>query len=213
MIMIRITTAAVILCASFCRAEESKITNNASIKADPNVFCSITVGCASGSNIEQSTICHIKVINLTERKLWALNLPLEKLVSVDLIDTNGLYAKKTEMGAKYGMALTQKEVNDWFIPLRIAGHTSAAWYEVTPTFTPEIGAFRVLDSFSPPHAGEYTLKVRMRLIQSGSSDSAGTVRTNILDPQYLSSDRSSPIDFQSVWLPEVTSKVVVKTFD
>jgi hypothetical protein len=49
-------------------------------------------------------------------------------------------------------------------------------------------------------------------MQTGISDDKGTIRTNIFDPQYLA-PKTKDINFQAIWLPEVTAKVQLQQND
>ena len=202
---------------SIAKSADVQVTNNTTIAVSTNVFCTLSIDPINSWNAWPSPICSVRLCNSTDSKLSGLQLSAEKLFDVNLVDTNGQFVKKTEYGKQFGQALTQKQLNDWVIPIRITGHISAGWFFVP--FGPgaqhwvDVGNFSIPKVFELTHAGEYTLHMRMRLIQSCISDQSGMIRTNILDAQQLGAGRKMPTIFQSIWLPEVTAKVQIPPED
>ena len=120
--------------------------------------------------------------------------------------------EKTEYGKQFGRPLTQKEVQDWFRPYR----RSTAWLGVPSgsggQHWGDARWFSIPKAFKITQSGEYTFHLQMRLMQTGISDDKGTIRTNIFDPQYLA-PKTKDINFQAIWLPEVTAKVQLQQND
>lgn len=199
----------------WCIANEAdmQVTNNISIIVDTNVSCKLSIEQHSGWVASPSPLCMVRLANSANCRVWGLHLPIEMLVAIDLFNKNGQQVEKTNYGKTTGLPLTQKQINDWFLPRRIAHGSMAQAFEASSTFTPEVGGFSIPKAFKLNQAGEYTLHVRMRLIQSCVSDSSGTIRTNILDAQDLGHNRTAPTVFQSVWLPEVTAKIQIRPED
>jgi hypothetical protein len=128
-----------------------------------------------------------------------------------LFDSKGQPVEKTEYGKQFGRPLTQKEIHEWFRPIR--GYVSSAWIlfpSGSSQHWTDIRWFSIPRAFKIMEAGEYVLHLRMRLIQTGVSNSAGTVRTNMLDPQYFA-PKTESIYFQSIWLPEVVAKFQIQS--
>ncbi|MGD0745801.1 MAG: hypothetical protein ABSA45_11665 [Verrucomicrobiota bacterium] len=194
------------------------VTNNPATIVDTNlVACTLSIEQSPGWSEGPSPICFVKLDNpATNSIILSLQLPPENIFTVELIDAKGEPVEKTEYGEKFGQSLTQKQLNDWIIPIRLTGHLSAAWFEVPPaTLRADVAAFSLPKTFKITQAGKYTLHVRMRLIQSYFSDSSGTiVRTNIFGAQCMGGPgRTAPTVFQSVWLPEATAKVQIRPED
>ena len=190
------------------------VTNNTAIIVGTNVFCVISINQSSGKDAGPPPVCIVKLVNQTTAfRVWGVRLPPEELFAIDLVDTNGQMLDKTEIGKKYGQSLTQKEVNDRFLPLRIAHGSMSAGFWAEPGAAIEVGILSIPKNFKLTHVGEYTLHLRMRLIQTCVSDLSGTVRTNILDGDFFGPSRTSPTVFQSVWLPEVVGKVLIRPED
>lgn len=194
------------------------VTNNPATLVDTNlVACKLLIEqLDAGGNHGLPPICFVKITNYsTNSKVWGLRLPLEKLLAIKLTDASGRLVEKTDYGMKFGRPLTQQHLNDWIIPIRMSGHLSAAWFQIPPgTFGEQVGVFSIPKAFKLTQPGQYTLHVRMRLIQSHFSDPSGTItQTNIFGGQYMGSGRTSPTVFQFVWLPETNTEIKIPPKD
>jgi hypothetical protein len=185
------------------------VTNNAAIVVDTNVFCTLYIKQFSDGNFDPPPICIVGLTNSTRSRVWSASLPASMLFAVDLVDTNGHFIEKTEYGKGFGLPLTQKQVNERFLPKRIAHGSMAAGYLAQAGLTPTVGEFSIPKAFNLKQPGEYTLYIRLRLIQSCVSDSSGTIRTNIFDAQYFGSNRTNATVFQSIWLPEISTNLQI----
>lgn len=224
-----LTMAAVLYILFAGESVAQQVTNNPATLVDTNLV-------AIGLSIERrdawwgygpSPICFVRLdnknsstnSNVPNSGIFGLRLSADKLFAINMVDANGQFVKKTEYGKEFGQALTQKQLNDWITPIRIQGNLLKAWFEIPPAISTwqhqrDVGTFSISKAFSLTKAGEYTLHVRMRLIQSHFIDSAGTIiRTNIFGPYFGSSGRTTLTAFQFVWFPEVTVKVQIRPED
>lgn len=194
------------------KSEDEIVTNNTSIEAGTNVTCTLSVEQRFDSDVGSPPICYVRLTNSADSTVQGLRLSSEKLFAINLVDTNGQPVKKTEYGKEFGQQLTQEECRKRCGGRRYTG----AWFFIP--FYPnvqhwtDIGWFSLPKAFELTQAGEYTLHLRMRLIQTGVSDSSGTLRTNIFNWPYLA-PKSKSIYFQSIWLPEVTAKIRIRPED
>ena len=118
---------------------------------------------------------------------YFLNMPRENLFAIELLDASGKPVGKTATGSQFGLPLTDKQVTDWYDkalnPTNTSRHETFIYSFPHEAF--QIGFFSIPEMFEIKEAGEYTLHVRMRLIQRS----------------------------QLVWLPEATGKVVIRPED
>jgi len=216
---------AVVFCIS-CdvgKSQDQPVTNNTATVVDTNlVACVMSIEQRHGLSYGPSPICFVSLVNnsptnsiIINSGILGLRLSAENLFAIELVNTNGKSVEKTDYGRKFGQSLTQKQLNDWAIPIRVWGNYSKACFEVPPAVlqsSAEIGAFSIPKAFKITQAGEYTLHVRMRLIQNRFFDQ-GIIRTNIFGMLQFGRGRKTPTVFQSTWLPEVTAKVQIRLQD
>lgn len=188
------------------------LTTHSTLTLDTNI-----VTCELSVIRNPDLICFVTLQNKnTNSRIWGVRLPPEMLFTVDLVDAQERPAEKTEFGKKFGSILTQDEINHWFVPTREAHGTWAAGF-----FAPfgsadqktAVNHFSIPLVFKLKQPGEYTLRLRTRLVQACVSDEKGTMRTNAFDAQYFGTDRSKPVRFEFIWMPEVRSKVNVTARD
>src|SRR4051812_19487218 len=169
-----IRTSIIILGLAYCfdaaEGSDMQVANSTSIVIGTNVTCNLVIEHSSNPDIGPSPLCLVKLSNLTDIKLWGLRPPPEMLLAIDLVDADGQSVEKTDYGKKFGQSLTQKQLNDWVIPIRLIGHISAGFFFVplgpnSPHST-KVADFSIPKAFDLKKDGYYTLHVRMRLIQS-----------------------------------------------
>ena len=196
------------------KSQDELVPNNYKIVVDTNVSCTLLIDQRFGmDDVGPAPICFVRLTNSANSILQGLRLSAEQLFAIHLVDAKGQRVEKTEYGKQFGLPLTQKEIRDWFRPKR----RSWAWFYIplNPSDTwhhMDVRWFSVPKAFKLNTAGEYILYVRMRLIQTGVSDAAGTIRSNIFDFPYPA-PKTESISFQSVWLPEVTAKIQIRPED
>lgn len=145
--------------------------------------------------ILQPPICCVFAGNRTTNAVLFLQMPPTNLFSIELLDSHGKPVGKTREGKMYGLSLTQKYIANWRNKqnLRPAG----MWYLISPNDTNAhctVGFFSLRSAFRIEQPGEYTLHLRLRLIEARS-------------------DSSGQLYFPMVWLPEVTAKVQIRPED
>ena len=204
--------AIIVLGNSFAKESAGQlVTNNPATFVDTNLAACVLTIEPRRWNGDPPPTCIVRLDNFaTNTSIQGLRLPAEKLFVIGLIDAQGQPVTKTEYGRQFGQPLTQKQLNDWAIPKRVAGRT--IWFRVPPET--QVGVFSIPKAFQLTQPGEYMLHVRMRLIQSSFSDPSGIVgQTNIFGGQYMGPGRTTPTVFQLVWLPETTVKVQIRPED
>ena len=112
-----------------------------------------------------------------------LNMPRENLFSIDLYDSSGNRVNKTDSGNQFGLPLTKQQIEDWL-------NKNRRWHGYLSMICPgeglQAGVFSIPEMFVIKQPDEYTLHVRMRLMQG---------------PQLVA------------WLPEATAKVQIRPED
>ena len=119
----------IVISCSLCvaKAADEQVTNNTAIVVGTNVVCTLSINLHFGRDFGPPPVCFVKLANSASSRVWGLRLPAEDLFAVNLVDTNGQFIEKTEYGKKFGQPLTQKQVNDWFVPIRIQGLHVREW--------------------------------------------------------------------------------------
>ena len=160
------------------------------------------------------TECRVEIAGTTTNVVVALTTPSEMKVAVHLIDSSGHPVEKTEYGKTFGQPLTQKEINDWVRPRRMGNGWSSMMIEAFDRGPITVTKFYLKKVFHIKQAGEYTLHVRVRLIQT-CRDREGNPRKGIYNGMSFSSPRDGSIleCYQATWLPEVTAKVQMRPED
>ena len=150
----------------------------------------------------QAPICYVDgwgtYTNTIEWKgfLW---MPPTNLCRLKLFDSKGQPVEKTADGKMFDLPLTQEQIAAWDrAAQKKNGGNSSAWHLIfrpahpgglnIPTAGPIVFTLQPLFKVTEP--GEYTLHLRLRLIQT-KEDSSGQVY------------------FPMVWMPEVTAKVQI----
>lgn len=141
-------------------------------------------------------VCWVTVLNHTTNLIRGVVGPAPCLFAIELFDSNGKQIKKTNGGKKFGMPLSQEEINSWWpvqhgVSYRLPIFTSSP---TTPFPGTGVANFNISDAFQIKEAGEYSLHLRMRLIQTKP-------------------DVSGQPNFSMIWLPEVIAKVQIRPED
>jgi hypothetical protein len=206
-----------ILIASLCtgHSAEQQLPKSAAVPSETNaVVCALSIKYAHEPG-KSPLFCNVTLLNSSPRyRLSFLRLPPEMSFAIDLVDANGKSVDKTEYGRKFGLALSQREINDWFQSARKGRGGWAGWFWLTSAELQTVGAFSMSQAFKIDKPGEYLLHVRLRLVQSSLIDPSGTVkRKSIFDGQYFRNGKSDQVGFQETWLPEATGTVQVRSED
>jgi hypothetical protein len=141
-------------------------------------------------------VCWVTVLNHTTNNIRGVVGPAPCLFAIELFDSNGKLVEKTSIGKKFGTPLSQEEIKSWWpvqrgVSYRLPIFTSGP---NPPLPGIQVGTFSVSDAFQVKEAGEYTLHLRMRFIQT---------KVDISGHAY----------FPIIWLPEVTTKVQIQPGD
>jgi hypothetical protein len=139
------------------------------------------------------------VYNHSTNEMACLRMPAINLLRIVLLDKQGHQFKKTSLGMKYGLPLSQEQIYEWrhhwnnrhqsiFIRLTPNGIPQ---YSDIPT---EICNFSIKDAFEITEPGEYELHLQLRLVQVGT-------------------DKSGKFYYPVTWLPEVVAKVQIRPED
>lgn len=116
------------------------------------------------------------------------------LFDMELFDSQGRLIPKTVEGEKYGQLLTQESLDEWYQKLIKSRPPGGKWLGtyswIAPEETSMVGMFSIKDMFKISKVGEYTIHVRVRLIQVKRFSFGG----------YY---------FPSTWLAEVATKVQI----
>lgn len=136
---------------------------------------------------EKLLICYVNIINTTTNFFYGcLHLPLEALLKIELYDSQGKPVEKTVAGKRY-VVWTQKQIRGWADEMSRRGRGG---FVMGSFFTLGYGSFSIPQIFQLKHAGEYTLRLQMRLIQ-------------------VKQDVSPKIYYETTWLPEVVAKIQI----
>jgi hypothetical protein len=195
------------------KSADLQSTNNITTELETNSpVCAISIDYSSGQE-KPLPVCYVRLINnSTDNRVSGLQLPPEMLFTIDLFDAKGQQVEKSEFGKKYGKPLSQQEINDWFRLTRKGRGGWSGWFWI-PGHS-EVGNISIPQTFKLTQAGEYTLHLRMRLIQTSMVDPSGAIRRkSVYDGQYFRPDKSGQISFQITWLSEVTAKVQIRPED
>lgn len=140
--------------------------------------------------------------NTIEWKFY-LRMPATNLCTLALFDSKGQAVEKTAEGKMFGQPLTQEQTLTWVHGAQKQfGGGFGNWHlhftpvprkpPISPTAGPIIFSLKPLFKVKEP--GEYTLHLRLRLIQTKE-------------------DTSGKVYFPMVWLPEVVAKVQIRPED
>ena len=161
------------------------------------------VGCVLRINYEQPfpqngppPMCVPVVVNETTNiRLHFMRLPLEGTCEMKLLDSTGAKVKKSAVGRKY-VFWTRAQIDKWYsenifqhmLVVPIAGAFPGGSHEFYPGFS-------IPQAFALKEPGEYSLYVRLKLLQNRVRDASGTFTYNFIDP------------------PEVVAKVKIRAED
>ena len=153
------------------------------------LVCAIYVSRPSGAKDLLPTIC-VNVINTTTSWVHGgLNLPREVLFKIKMYDSHGVEVKRTKEGERFE-DWSQGQIEEWFreqVRLRRKGR----WIDVAPLNYAQVGGrISLPELFQLEEAGEYTLHLRMPLIQ-------------------VQKKASGKFIYKTTWLPEVVAKVQI----
>lgn len=140
----------------------------------------------------------VYVQNHTTNDTGCLRMPATNLFRIALLDEQGHQVEKTAFGNKFGLPLSEQQIDAWLHHGRLFHQSKFVHffpsgvdkYDV-PT---AICAFNVNDTFALSKPGDYNLHLQMRLIQVGK-------------------DPSGKLHYLVTWLPEVTAPVRVQLKD
>jgi len=136
----------------------------------------------------------VYVINNSTNGLWGgLRLPPEKLFSIELFNAQGQPVEKTDAGKKFGLPVTDTYLNDWF--KTHVNQRGSGLFGLKGLEEQEIQDLSIPQVFQLHQSGEYTLHLRIRLIQ---------YRTDAYGKPYF------PVN---IWLPEVVANVQIQPED
>lgn len=152
-----------------------------------------------GEPLSRPPTCYVSVFNHSTNEMACLGMPAINLLRIVLLDKQGHQVKKTSLGMKYGLPLSQEQIYEWrhhwnnrhqsiFIRLTPNGIPQ---YSDIPT---EICNFSIKDAFEITEPGEYELHLQLRLVQVGT-------------------DKSGKFYYPVTWLPEVVAKVQIRPED
>lgn len=183
-----------------------------------HVACAISVT-ALGAHRGDINVCLLCMTNTAFR---GLRLPPQMLYSIDMYDASNNFVKKTDYGKEIGCLISQNIVTNWFFNIPKNMRPSAfflvkqySWESVTSydKYEPEknnnLNLFRI---FQLNKSGEYTIHLRMRLVQTAFVDKAQTSpRKNIFEGQSWNYRKC--VFLLDTWLPEVVVNVSLNKRD
>ena len=144
----------------------------------------------------QSPVCAVYVLNNTTNVVSGCQLPsLQNIVSIDLLDSAAWPVEKTSYGNGFGRFMTLKGIEEWNHDYFVQQHRSKGGSFFVPPPSAFVGKFSIPQAFKLEKAGEYSLRVRMALMQKKKDVSSGKTV------------------FTITWLPEVTAIVQVREGD
>jgi hypothetical protein len=132
----------------------------------------------------QQPVCIIYVINTSTGIFYSWNSPTNSL-GIDLLDDKGRAVEKKDIGKLYEATLNAKQLSDLYYSRQRTKGITQIYPESDNYFT----TFSIPQLFVLEEPGEYTLRVKMRLIKHEQSECKTT------------------------WLPEVTAKVQIRSAD
>jgi hypothetical protein len=141
-------------------------------------------------------VCWASVFNHSTDYIGCLNMPATNLCKITLLDKQGHQVQKTKLGEAYGGTLSQEEIEAWHhhwdyphrrMLIRLLPNGIRKFTD-TPT---GICFFGIKEAFEIKDAGEYELRVQVRLVQ-------------------IAKDGSGKLHYLAAWLPEVTAKVDIQ---
>ena len=139
------------------------------------------------------SVGRVYVYNYSTNEFACLRMPAENILRVVLLDKQGHQVKKTKLGEKYGLPLSQEQIDEW--PHRSNNPHQSIFIRLTPNGIPkyaddptEVCSFSIKDAFKITERGEYELHLQLRLVQIGT-------------------DSSGKYHYPVTWLPEVVTKV------
>jgi hypothetical protein len=137
--------------------------------------------------------CAAYVINTTTNLFRSLlNLPGETIFQVELLDSEGKPVEKTAAG-KLFKTWTQKQMEDW-CDEQDRNRSRGKFIMVWPLAFYQVGSLGIAEIFQAKRSGEYTLHLRMQLVEAKL-------------------DASKNLTLQPTWLPEVVAKVQIRPED
>jgi hypothetical protein len=156
------------------------------------ICCAISFDRPSESGASR-LVCYVHLVNGSTSFLYGgLSASPDMLFEVELFDSKDNSIAKTHIGEKYGQSVTQQQLIDWY-KTNVNRH-GAGTFLVPPFLTGDINQFIVTQVFQIQKAGEYTLHLRMRLIQRQQ-------------------DSSEKLNFSIIWLPEVVAQIEIRPED
>jgi hypothetical protein len=181
--------------SGFANKQKSRPTLNWA--ADTNgLSCTVVLSYFYPEPKVRPPVCFVNGINESTNLVRGLNMPPTNLFSIELFDPNGKPVERTAEGKMFGLPLTQKQIEDWCNKMTKRRWRNGLFYlsKNTPPPGVSISGFSIPQAFQIRNPGEYTLRLRMRLIQ-------------------LRMDASGHRYFPVGWLPEVVAKVQIRPED
>ncbi len=144
----------------------------------------------------QPPICDVYALNKTTNVVSDCQLPsLENILGIELFDSKGWPVRKSDYGSRFGDFMTRKEIEKWHNDYYVRNHHSKGGGFYVPPPHAYVGRFSIGQAFKLKEAGEYTLRVRLALIQRKSGALGAKATLTI------------------IWLPEVSAKVQIRAAD
>ena len=144
----------------------------------------------------QPPFCMPVVVNETTNiRLDFMTLPLEGTCEMKLLDATGAKVKKSEVGHKY-VFWTRAQIDKWYSENFSREMTIFPVAYLLPGCSQEFHpGFCIPQAFALKEPGEYTLCVRLKLLQNRVRDAAGAFVYRFIDP------------------PEAVAKVTIRAED
>jgi hypothetical protein len=148
------------------------------------------------------TGCSISISNQSNNRFYCWCYPNHypaTWLKVELTDTIGQPVEKTEMGKQFGEPINMPQLRE-MIHKRFQqwasgrARTTGFWPIVAGSGWFPLTNFNLCDLFKLNRAGEYTLHIRMPLVQRGGQDEVNP-------------------ELKIIWLPEITAKIQIVTGD
>jgi hypothetical protein len=160
-------------------------------------------------------VYRVYLVNHTTNYIYCLRMPAMDLFRIALLDREGRQVEKTALGKKYGLPLSQEQIDDW--RLHWGNSRLSPWMLILPAGLkskdptgkmvqhiddPTDICFLGLNAlFEIKEAGDYELHLQMRFIQSG--DNSGELHYAL----------AGKLQYPITWLPEVAVKVHIRPED
>jgi len=152
---------------------------------------------------EDITRCEVYVFNhTTNYGMACLRMPATNVCQIALCDQQGRQVKKTAAGMRFGLPLSQEQIDfDFGLRHWNIARRQSPWLNLYPNGMPdapeiptEICNLSLKEVFDIRKPGEYEFHLKMRLVQTGQ-------------------DGSGKLHYPITWLPEVFTKVQITPED